>query len=350
MKRTRWFHWAVAWLKNHKLISLVLLGSIIGGILYIRSKTRGEEIETVTVSRQELVQTLEVSGEIKAEEQVDLHFQTLGKLTWVGVKEGDEVKKWQGIATLDQRQLEKNLQKELNDYLTNRWNFEDTRDTYNVTTDNLDGYTLSDAARRVLERAQFSLNNAVLDVEIQSVANEYSRLVSPIAGIVTKVDTPVAGINITSTDLFEIVNPNTLYFSAEVDETDISLIEVGQNTSITLDAYENETLESTISWIDFASSTSEGGSTVFVIKLTLPSSDALKYRLGMNGDAEIVITKRDNALALPFEAIQEDEESQFVTRITSGQQEKVRVETGIETDDYVEIKSGIDEGDEIVIE
>ena len=98
-------------------------------------------------------------------------------------QKGDRVRKWQGIASLDQRTVQKNLEKELNDYLKTRWDFQGNRETYNVTTDNLDRYTLTPAVRRLLEKSQFDLNNSVLDVELQAVVKEFSSIVSPFSGI-----------------------------------------------------------------------------------------------------------------------------------------------------------------------
>jgi macrolide-specific efflux system membrane fusion protein len=92
-------------------------------------RPKAVKYEEYTVSREDIREELTVSGEIRAEKQADLRFQTGGRLAWVGVKQGDWVKKWQGIAGLDRRSIEKNLQKELNDYMNERWNFEGDRET-----------------------------------------------------------------------------------------------------------------------------------------------------------------------------------------------------------------------------
>ena len=76
-----------------------------------------------TVEKGPLQVVLSSSGTVMAENKADLTFQTGGRLSWVGVKKGDRVRKWQGIASLDQRTVQKNLEKELNDYLKTRWDF-----------------------------------------------------------------------------------------------------------------------------------------------------------------------------------------------------------------------------------
>src|SRR3989338_290338 len=88
---------------------IVVILIAIGGYLFYRQQTAKSQVqlETYTVSRETLKDSLILSGKIDATEKVDLHFQSAGRLAWVGVKEGDLVKKYQGIASLDQRQLQK---------------------------------------------------------------------------------------------------------------------------------------------------------------------------------------------------------------------------------------------------
>ena len=74
---------------------------IVGFIFYQRYSTQTKsrkEKSTYRVKKQTLRDDLSLSGEIDGEEKVTLRFQSSGKLTWVGIKEGDYVQKYQGIA------------------------------------------------------------------------------------------------------------------------------------------------------------------------------------------------------------------------------------------------------------
>lgn len=227
---------------------------------------------------------LVLPGKIKAEKKVDLKFQTSGKLVWVGVKIGDRVKKGQAIAALDKRELEKQLKKELNDYLNERWDFEQTQDDYQEIKDR---HLLTDAIKKILEKAQFDLNNAVLDVEIAQLALEYATITSPIDGIVTKIDQPVAGVNITpATAVFTIADPNSLYFEAEADEEEVVQIKEGMRGKIVLDAYPDQEIDSQITLIEFAP-ISEKGTPTYAVHCRLPKDLNLDLRLEMNGEIEL---------------------------------------------------------------
>lgn len=237
---------------------------------------------------------LTASGTIQAHEVANLAFQTSGLLTWVGIKEGDQVKKWQGIASLDKREFEKKLARYLNLYLTNRWDFEQLQDDYK---DEKERSLITDTIQRILDKAQFSLNNAVLDVELVDLAQQLGTISTPIEGIVTRVDTPNPGVNVTpATATFTIVNPTSIFFNANVDEADISKIKIGQEAKISLDAYQGEEFKGKVEKIAFVSTTTAGGGTAFKVEISLPASPAggpanpdLKFKVGMNGDAEIIL-------------------------------------------------------------
>lgn len=325
------------------LVILVTLGL---GIRQIWFKPK-PVYEMVAAERKDLVQTLEVSGEIAAERQVTLKFQTGGKLAWVGVKEGDLVRQWQAVASLDKSIVKKNLAKFLNDYLHQRWDFDQIRENNLVTSDNYDEYSFSNAVERLIEQEQFLLNKTVLDVEIQDLTNKLATLVSPMAGVVTRVDTPVAGVNVTTADVIEIVDPASLYFEAEIDEADIAQVAVGQAAEIKLEADGDEPLEAQVSWIDFSASTSDGGGTVFLVRLKLVNRPQL--RLGMTGEAAIRLSSREGVVVIPSRAVT-SKDGQAQVKLKQGDKiiDKL-VRVGLETDEEIEIIEGLVEGDEVIV-
>lgn len=332
------------------LIGIFLLIAIVAGIFILKRRSK-EEFKTTKVIKKDLVKAISASGKIKSEKEIDLKFQTSGKLTWVGVKEGDQVKKWQAIASLDKRELEKTLKKELVDYMNERWNFEQDRDTYDITTDDLDRYTLTNAVRRILEKAQFDLNRDVLDVEIANIVLELATLVTPIDGIVTHIDVPVSGVNITPAKaIFTVADPDEVIFEANVDEVDIGQIKEGQETILTLDAYLEETIESKVIQVGFEAITTRGGGTAFPVKIQLPENKNLGFKLGMNGDLEIILDKKENALVVPASSIMKRKEKYYVFVVKNGVAKKQEVKIGLETETETEIRQGLNEKDEVISE
>ncbi|MBU1499985.1 efflux RND transporter periplasmic adaptor subunit, partial [Patescibacteria group bacterium] len=238
---------------------------------------------------------------IKSQSQVDLKFQTSGQLTWVNVQEGDFVKKWQAIAGLDQQELKKNLQKYLLDFSKERADFdEDLKVTY------LDK-VLTDTISRILQKNQYDLDKAVLDVELKDIALKYSTLISPLDGIVTHIDVPLAGVNITpAAAVFTVADPDHLEFEAIIDEVDIGLIKLSQSARLTLDAYPDEIINLTVDSINFNSSLDSSGSTVFLVKFRVENNPEQKFKLGMNGEVTITVAEKANVLAVPLSSILEN--------------------------------------------
>ena len=328
---------------------MILILLLVGGGWFYRSKTTKEKElkkNTYTVIKQDLVDSLEISGSIDAREKVTLKFQTSGLLTWVGVKEGDVVKKFQILASLDKRELQNSMNQLLNTYSKTRVDFDQTQvDNQNWMSNSREA---QDAVKRVLQKEQADLNNAVLSVEAKNLALKFANLYTPIAGIVTKIDAPLAGQNITpTTATFEVINPNSLFFSATADQTEVIKFAVGQKGVISLDAYPNQEIETVVESVAFTPKTGSGG-TVYEIKFSLDaSSSAMVHKLGMTGDVSMTFGERKQTLAIPDKYIKEKIGKKFVTIMENGKKRDIQVETGYEADNMVEIVSGVKENDVI---
>ena len=330
---------------------IVILLLIVAGGVGWKLRPKPVEYREYTVERGPLQVILSASGTVRAENKADLAFQTGGRLSWVGVKKGDRVKKWQGIASLDQRTVQKNLEKELNDYLKVRWDFQGNRETYNVSTDNLDRYTLTPAIRRLLEKSQFDLNNSVLDVELQSVVKEFSSIVSPFSGLITSVSIPNPGVNVLAgAAIATVIDPDSMYFEAQIDEVDIAKIKTGAQVELTLDAYPEEVIDAKVVSVDFSPISLSGGGTGYAVKISLPSqTDDLKFKLGLNGNADIIMAQLNEALILPPPAIVQ-KGGRWTVKVKRGKEiVEQEVNIGWETEDKIEIKSGLGIGDQVYV-
>ncbi|HNQ31860.1 MAG TPA: efflux RND transporter periplasmic adaptor subunit [Candidatus Woesebacteria bacterium] len=337
---------------KRKLIILFGILALISGIGYYMysqnsaSAQLGKGIsdgETFTVAKSTLKETLTISGQIDAEEKVTLTFPTGGKLYWVGVKEGDYVEKYQGIASLDQRDLEKRLETSLNNFMISRWDFDQVKSD-NKDAPYKDG-ELGDRMKRIIDKAQFGLNNAVVAVELQALAREYAYLYTPIEGVVTKVGAPYAGVTVSAQTVYEVINPNTIYFSAFADQTEVPDLRVGQSAKIIIDAYPDSTVNATIRSIAYAPRAGDV-STNYEVKLALSNSiDVNAYRLGMTGDVEFVTKQKQNVYAIPSSYILTEEGKKYVFVLQDGKPKKQEVKIGDEADTEVEIVKGISGGD-----
>jgi len=201
-------------------------------------------------------------------------------------------------------------------------------------------------AERTLENAQFDLDNSVIDVELQSIAKEYSLLYSPIDGIVTRADVVEPGTNVTVADTYEVVNPDSLYFLVSVDQTEVIDLVVGKTGIITLDAYPDKKIPGSITTIGFTPKTDEAG-TVYKVEMSFDSADMNGYRLGMTGDVEFVLSEIKNAVVVPVEFILDEDDKQYVQKKVNDKMVKTPIEIGEEYSGRVQILDGLTPGDVI---
>lgn len=333
--------------KKWWLILLIIFG-LVAFFWYHQAQAKKPKLTFGHPTRQDLTQTLEAAGVVNAKEKASLRFIAGGKVVFLGAKEGDAVKKWQTVATIDARDLQKRLEKNLNLYSQERNSWDQTKD------DSKDKVLLT-KDNRVINTEQLTLNNSVIDVELASIATSNTVMSTPIAGVLVSAPTNVSGVTLGPTDTFTVVNPTSLVFQAEVDEADIAQIQKGQKVSLKLDAYPDEPLETTVRTISYIAVQTSSG-TAFVVEMPVSTAATAsaaildKYRLGMNGDATVELATRQNVLTVPLSATRE-RDSKFYVDVKTGPEtyQEREIKVGLQTDDEVEVTGGLSETDEILL-
>ena len=202
-----------------------------------------------------------------------------------------------------------------------------------------------------LQNAKASLENA------QDRLDDYS-VTSPITGTVVE-KTVKAGDNVgtgsnSNNTLCIIYDLSYLQMTLNIDELDIDNVEVGQVVNITSDAKEGQTFTGVVTKVSVVGTTS-GGTTTYPVTVRIDDTDGL--RPGMNVDAEIVLSSADGVLAIPSLAVNRGDTvlvtSDSPSAANALEQEApegyayVQVTTGVSDDSYIEITSGLQEGDTV---
>lgn len=334
----------LAFIKKRYKLLLIILGVFFIGFMILQNKAKKQiKLTFVSPTREDIVSSITISGRIDAKEKARLRFITGGKLVYLGAKEGDTVKKWQSIATIDRSALQKQMDQTMNAYMQERNSFENTQD-------NVRNRDLSTKEVRALADEQYDLNNKVLSVEIQDIAISNTTLRSPFEGVLTSAPIAVPGTTLLASDYFEVVNPKSLIFHANIDEIDLHKIAKGQSAEIILDAYDGEKIATQVSYISYTSSESTSG-TVFLIEFPLNDQNIEKYRLGMNGDAVIKLAEKKDVLVIPIGAISERDGKTFVNLKANNKEQKVEkeIKVGLESEDKIEVIDGLTENDQVVL-
>lgn len=234
----------------------------------------------------------------------------------------------------------------------------------------------SDTMANTLRNSEISLEQSELSLQSQKDALEDYNITAPISGTVVTKNIK-AGDTLDNTNgantMCVIYDLSKLTFDMSVDELDVKSLETGMEVEITCDALEGETYYGTITNISLEGTTS-GGVTTYPVTVTIEETGNLIP--GMNIDAEIITASADGALAVPAAAVQrgnivyvtEDSPSAANALPSAGGQDgekqegmtmaqqdvpegyvAVQVETGISDDNYIQITSGLQEGDQVGI-
>ena len=205
-----------------------------------------------------------------------------------------------------------------------------------------------DSVDNQIENARINLENAQSNVQNAADKLEDYQITAPISGTVVtktakagdKVEGGSSGALCTTYDL------SYLEMTMNIDELDIGSVAVGQTVEITADAVEGKTYTGTVTRVSVAGTT-------YPVTVRIDETDGLLP--GMNVDAEIVLDQAEDVLAIPSGAVNRgdtvlitaDSPSAANALDQEAPEGYVSVETGVSDDSYIEILSGLQEGDTV---
>jgi len=162
------------------------------------------------------------------------------------------------------------------------------------------------------------------------------------------VATTQPGQTVTTLDAV-IVLSDALIVRAQVDETDIRKINLGQKAQIILDAYPDTKINASVEHMYYESKT-VNNVTIYEVDL-IPESIPDFFRSGMNTTINFIENSKEDILIIPVEAVYLDKDESFVLIKNQGQIDLLRqpVELGITDDKFIEVLSGVQEKDILVI-
>ena len=322
--------------KKWKLLSVLLIIAII--ITFLISKKNNFSLKTATIQKGNISEELILSGDISASNYAKLAYETSGKVSYIGVKEGETVKKGKLLSKLDTTVLNSRYQIALSNlriYDATAQNILDqvknhsSDETYSQKDSRTTAEANKDKAYEAVISAKRNLDGA--------------SIYAPFNGIVTFVAHPFSGVFVSfgATEI-EIIDPTTMYFSVLADQTEVTKLINGQKVQIVLDSFEDKTYEGKVYNISFVPKIGESGS-VYSVKVLFSGVNLLdsKFKIAMTGDAKFVTSEKENAFYVPSNFVKQDKNGNFVKL---NQKDKLYIKIGIESSDFTEIVGDIEEG------
>ena len=378
--------------KQRKLITVIaILGGLVLLVVIARlgSRSGGTQVETSQVEARTIRSSILASGELQYKDPVELKPEVIGKISAIPVVEGQRVHKGQVVLRLDPElfqaqvaqqqaavqqaviaiqsqkltvanlELQYTRQQQLyKQHLVDANSFDNLKNQLDLANTELQGRQQAlEIAQAELTQSQQSLNKTVIN--------------SPLDGMVTSLpvkvgETVITGTNIAGSTLMDIADPSEVLADVQVDEADIANVKLGEDANIDAVSFPDRTLHGKVQFV--ASSVTDTSSSVsassasqgrtFEVKIAISDKDIGLLKPGMSARAEIFTQSTPDTLAVPVQAILyendpgskslEPTSGAYVFTVEDGKAHKTPVSTGVSSDTYQAVTTGLKKGDTVV--
>ncbi len=195
--------------------------------------------------------------------------------------------------------------------------------------------------------AQAQVDQAQVAVELARSRLENTRLLAPFAGTVAHIGAEMGELVSSAIPMVVLVDLSDYHIDIRVDETDIGLIEVGQEAEITLDAFPDVELSGQVATIDPAGAMILG-IVSYGVTVEISSAD-IPFKPDMTANVDIVVESKEGVLLVPNRAVGRDREGKYVEVLIAGQPRQVYIETGLSNGTFSEVVAGLKEGQRVII-
>jgi HlyD family secretion protein len=357
-----------------RIAIIVTLVALLGLALYWFSRPKPLPVVVQAVSTGKVEATLANTraGTIEACQRTKLSTIIGGRIEYLGVKEGDKVKKgqlllklWnddqQANAALAQAQITLSAKRgdEACIAAVNAEN--EAKRQSELRAKGFVSTSKEEAARTEAEVRRAACNTAKADVaqaeaKLKATRVEQGRvaLYAPFDGTVAKIvgelgeySTP-SPPGVPTPPAIDLIDDSCLYVKAPMDEVDAPKIQVGQPVRITLDALPGRVLPGKVRRVaPYVSAVEKQARTVDIEVDFDQPAEAGKLLVGYSADVEIILAGRDNVLRIPTAAIQEGSKV-LVFNADSGKLDARPVKAGLANWEYTEVLDGLQAGERIV--
>jgi HlyD family secretion protein len=306
--------------------TVLLLIAAIGagaGAFYYRHNGNDVQVNTTSVTRGEIVDTVGATGTLQAVVTVQVGTQVSGTISWLGADYNSIVKKGQVIARLEPSlfeaevaQSKANLIKSQADVEHNKVALTDAQQKYARTKElaarnllpqsDLDAAKIAvDSAEALLRSSEATVEQAKATLNQNEVNLEHSIIEAPIDGIVTQRSVDVGqtvAASMQAPTLFIIAADLTkMQVNANIDEADVGRIRPHQHVTFRVDAYPTDVFEGTVAQIRLQPVVVQNVTTYGTV-IDVPNPE-LKLKPGMTANVKVEIARKSDTLRVPNTAL-----------------------------------------------
>jgi HlyD family secretion protein len=390
-------------MKNNKILKILVPVAILLIVVALIGKKAGWFGKAVTVKvavenaeRRTIIETITANGKIQPEMEVLITPDVSGEIVELTVREGDNVEKGRlllrikpdvyisqrdrSLASISQARAR--LAQAEAQFIQAELAFNRTKQLYEGQTVSKSEFEQAEAsysvAKAEVDAAKFSVTSSEASLKEANENLVKTSIYAPMSGTVSmllvELGERVAGTGMMAgTEMLRIADLSRMEAQVEVNENDIPRVKLGDTATIEIDAYTDHKFKGIVTEIANSAKTtgvSADQVTNFDVKiLVLPESykaltndnNLNPLRPGMSATVDIQTEIRDGIITVPIQSVTtrtdttkvvqniSDEEIRTLVFVTDGERALAKdVKTGIQDNSYIEIISGVSEGDRVV--
>jgi len=351
-------------MKNKKWIAAGIIGLLILliGINVWKSRaTTTFQVETTTLTEKAMKETVITPGTLTLDEEQFVYYQAeKGEIAEIFVEEGDKIAKGDELLQYDNKQLD--LEERQNDLQirSTALKLENVREQHQ----DIDKELEKDPDNEMLqeEHDQIKLEQQMTNLELEQANLQKESITTQLEEltVTSEVDGTVLTVNeeassqgqMAEQSIIRIGSLDEVIVEGMISEYDTLKIAVDQEVILTSDAAPDEEWTGKVRFIgDLPEETGmeieqQDASVQYPIRVTI--DDDINLKPGFKMLMEIV-TREDKVNALPINAIQQEDEANYVYIVEEGKVKRVEVKVGVVDSEYMEIKEGVTEKDQVVV-
>jgi membrane fusion protein (multidrug efflux system) len=303
------------------------------------------EVQTVHPRRGQITRSITLPGEVKAYQQATLYAKVAGYLKTITVDKGDFVKAGALLAEIEVPELLADVTKYKAEVEVAGLDYRRLSESQNKAPDLVVPQTVDEAkgkldiARANLERTETLLN--------------YAKIIAPFSGVVTRrmvdpgafIPAATSGSAAQNAALLALMDFNTVRVQVAVPELEASLVAKDQPVKVSVDGLPGRSFEGKITRFSYAL---DEASKTMLAEVELPNAK-LELRPGMYAIVKIGLERKEDALLVPAEAVVTDRAGASVFTVVESQARKTPIKTGFNDGANVEITSGVNADQAVVL-
>lgn len=337
------------------LILLAVIAVLLGLTWFLsadRERAPRNTVQTAEVQSRDIHETIMASGNLVFADERAIRAQITAPVIEVLIEEGDSVERDQLLLRLDPELYQAELNAQQSMLAQQQLNLERSRLQMSQLNEQV-ARQRDLASRQVVGRdtvVQLEQQLALANIDVRQVEQQLrqasvglekaqeqldrTQIRAPMSGVISQLDIKEGEIALSgagSQTILRLANPNMVWAEVEIDEADIGKIAIGQSVKVFAVAYLDTPMLGQVAHIATSARLASGRrSLTFTVRVEVTDTQGLPIKPGMSARVEILTKEENNALAVPLQALQQQQNEQdqreyFVWLLEADQQGQHRV-------------------------